>query len=215
MKLDVYKIDGTTASKKAELDDEIFGIEPNDHAIYLAVKAYLANQRQGTHKAKERSEVRGGGKKPWKQKGRGGSRAGTTRSPLWIGGGTIFGPRPRDYRQNLPKKVKALARKSALSQKIKDEQLFIVEDFNFEQPKTKEFVNILDALEVNGKKVLLLTNGNLETVYKSGRNIPKVKILEANKASTYDILNNQVLLMQKGALDIVQNSFAKKEKVVS
>jgi large subunit ribosomal protein L4 len=215
MKLDLYKIDGTTASKKIELDDEIFGIEPNDHAIYLAVKAYLANQRQGTHKAKERSEVSGGGKKPWKQKGRGGARAGTTRSPLWIGGGTIFGPRPRNYRQNLPKKVKILARKSALSYKVKDEQLYIVEDFNFEQPKTKEFLNILNALEINEKKVLLLTNGTLESVYKSGRNIPKVKILEANKASTYDILNNQVLLMQKSALDVVQNSFAKKEKVVS
>ena len=215
MKLDLYKIDGTTASKKVELDNSIFGIEPNDHAIYLAVKAYLANQRQGTHKAKERSEVRGGGKKPWKQKGRGGARAGTTRSPLWVGGGTIFGPRPRDYRQNLPKKVKSLARKSALSYKVKDEQLYIVEDFNFEQPKTKEFVNILKALDIDGKKVLLLTNGTLGTVYKSGRNIPKVKILEANKASTYDILNNQILLMQKGALDIVQNSFAKKEKVVS
>ena len=215
MKLDLHKTDGTASSKKVELDDDIFAIEPNDHAIYLAVKAYLANQRQGTHKAKERSEVRGGGKKPWKQKGRGGARAGTTRSPLWIGGGTIFGPRPRNYRQNLTKKVKALARKSALSYKVKDEQLYIVEDFNFEQPKTKEFINILDALEINGKKILLLTNGKLETVYKSGRNIPKVKILEANKASTYDILNNQILLIQKSALEVVQSSFAKKEKVVS
>jgi large subunit ribosomal protein L4 len=215
MKLDLYKIDGTTSSKKIDLDESIFGIEPNDHAIYLDVKAYLANQRQGTHKAKERSEVRGGGKKPWKQKGRGGARAGTTRSPLWIGGGTIFGPRPRNYRQILPKKVKSLARKSALSYKVKDEQLYVVEDFNFEQPKTKEFVNVLNALNLNGKKVLLLTNGTLQTVYKSGRNIPKVKILEANKASTYDILNNQVLLMQRSALDTIQNSFAKKEKAVS
>jgi large subunit ribosomal protein L4 len=215
MKLDLYKTDGTASSKKIELDDNIFGIEPNDHAIYLAVKTYLANQRQGTHKAKERSEVRGGGKKPWKQKGRGGARAGTTRSPLWIGGGTIFGPRPRNYRQRLNKKVKSLARKSALSYKVKDEQLYIVEDFNFEEPKTKEFLSILTALDVNGKKVLLLTNGKLETVFKSGRNIPKVKILEASKASTYDILNNQVLLIQKSARDIVQDSFTKKEKVVS
>ena len=215
MKLDLYKTDGTASSKKVELDDNIFGIEPNDHAIYLAVKAFLANQRQGTHKTKERAEVSGGGKKPWKQKGRGGARAGTTRSPLWIGGGTIFGPRPRNYRQNLNKKVKSLARKSALSYKVKDEQLYIVEDFNFEEPKTKEFINILNALEVNGKKILLLTNGKLETVFKSGRNIPKVKILEASKASTYDILNNQVLLIQKSALDIVQNSFTKLEKVVS
>jgi large subunit ribosomal protein L4 len=215
MKLNLYKTDGSASSKKIELDDDIFGIEPNDHAIYLAVKAYLANQRQGTHKTKERSEVRGGGRKPWKQKGRGGARAGTTRSPLWIGGGTIFGPRPRNYRQNLTKKIKILARKSALSYKVKDEQLYIVEDFNFEIPKTKEFIGILDALDVYGKKILLLTNGKLETVYKSGRNIPKVKILEANKASTYDILNNQVLLIQKSALDIVHSSFAKKEKVVS
>ncbi|MGA9293625.1 MAG: 50S ribosomal protein L4 [Ignavibacteriaceae bacterium] len=215
MKLDLYKTDGTASSKKVELDDNIFGIEPNDHAIYLAVKAYLANQRQGTHKAKERSEVRGGGKKPWKQKGRGGARAGTSRSPLWIGGGTIFGPRPRNYTQNLNKKVKSLARKSALSYKVKDEQLYIVEDFNFEVPKTKEFVGILNALDVTGKKVLLLTNGKLDTVFKSGRNIPKVKILEASKASTYDILNNQVLLIQESALDIVQDTFTKKEKVVS
>jgi large subunit ribosomal protein L4 len=215
MKLDLFKIDGTTASKKIDLDDNIFGIEPNDHAIYLAVKAYLANQRQGTHKAKERSEVRGGGKKPWKQKGRGGSRAGTTRSPLWIGGGTIFGPRPRDYRQKLTKKVRALARKSAFSYKIKDEQLIVTEDFNFEQPKTKEFVSILKALNIEGKKVLLLTGEHSDHVYKSGRNIPKVKILEAAKATTYDILNNQVLIMQRSSVDIVQNSFAKKEKIAS
>lgn len=212
MKLDLYKTDGTTASRKLTLNDEIFGIEPNDHAIYLAVKAYLANQRQGTHKAKERSEVRGGGKKPWKQKGRGGARAGTIRSPLWVGGGTIFGPRPRNYRQGLNKKVKTLARKSALSYKAKDEQLFIIEDFNFEQPKTREFVNILKALNIEGKKILLLTNGKNEAVYKAGRNIPKVKILEANKISTYDILNNQVLLIQKSALKEVENSFGIKEK---
>jgi len=197
MKLEVYKTDGKTAGDQIELADDIFGIDPNDHAIYLSVKAYLANQRQGTAKAKERSEVRGGGRKPFKQKGRGGARAGTTRSPLWVGGGTIFGPRPRSYRQDLPKKVNRLARKSALSYKIKDEQLMIVEDFNFEKPKTKELIKILDALKVAGKKVLILTKGNLVSVYISGRNIPKIKILEADKASTYDILNNQVMIIQK------------------
>ena len=207
MKLDIYKIDGKTSGKKADLSDSVFGVEPNDHAIYLSVKSYLANQRQGTHKAKERGEVRGGGKKPWKQKGRGGSRAGTSRSPLWIGGGTIFGPRPRDYRQDLPKKVKKLARKSALSYKVKDEQLIVVEDFNFETPKTKDFQNFLDSLKLNGKKVLLLTNGKSENVYKSGRNIAKVKVLEAAKASTYDILNNQVLVLQQGAIDIISKIF--------
>ena len=207
MKLDIYKIDGQTSGKQADLSDSVFGVEPNDHAIYLSIKSYLANQRQGTHKAKERSEVRGGGKKPWKQKGRGGARAGTSRSPLWIGGGTIFGPRPRDYRQDLPKKVKRLARKSALSYKVKDEQLIVVEDFNFEKPKTKDFQNFLLSLNLTGKKVLLLTNGKSENVFKSGRNIPKVKILEATKASTYDILNNQILVLQQGAIDIIGKTF--------
>ncbi len=207
MKLDIYKIDGVSSGKKINVSKDIFGIEPNDHAIYLAVKTYLANQRQGTHKSKERGEVRGGGKKPWKQKGRGGARAGTSRSPLWVGGGRIFGPRPRDYSQGIPKKVKSLARKSAFSYKLKDEQVIVVEDFNFDVSKTKEFSNILKALNVSGKKVLLLTNGKQENVYKSGRNIPKVKILEANKASTYDILNNQVLILQKSAVDVINGSF--------
>ncbi len=215
MKLDVLKINGKSSSSKVELDDNIFGIQPNDHAIYLAVKAYLANQRQGTHKAKERSEVRGGGKKPWKQKGRGGARAGTSRSPLWVGGGTIFGPRPRDYRQELPKKVKKLARKSALSYKVKDEQFLVVEDFSLEEPKTKEFVNILNSLNLTGKKVLFLTGKNDEILYKAGRNIPKVKILEAAKASTYDILNNQVVVLQKSALEVIENNFNAKREAVN
>lgn len=215
MKKEILNIDGKSSGKKIDLPDEIFGIEPNDHAIYLDVKAHLANKRQGTHKAKERSEVRGGGKKPWKQKGRGGSRAGTSRSPLWVGGGTIFGPRPRNYRQNLPKKLKKLARKSAFSYKIKDDQLILVDDFNFEKPKTKEFVSILDALNLTGKKVLLLTNGNNESVYKAGRNVSKVKILEAEKASTYDILNNQVLVIQKSALETISKFLIKQEETVA
>lgn len=207
MKIDVLKTDGSSTGRQIELSDEIFGIEPNSNAIYLAVKSYLANQRQGTHKAKERGEVRGGGKKPWKQKGRGGARAGTTRSPLWVGGGTIFGPRPRDYRQDLPKKLRRIARTSALSSKVKDEQLMVVEDFNFESPKTKEFDKILRSLNAGGKKVLLLTTGNLNTVYKSGRNIPKVKVLEADKASTYDILNNQILVLQESAVNAITKTF--------
>lgn len=207
MKLDIYNTDGKASGKKIDLPKDIFGIEPNDHAIYLSVKAFLANQRQGTHKAKERSEIRGGGKKPWRQKGRGGARAGTTRSPIWTGGGRIFGPRPRDYRQELPKKVRRLARKSAFSYKLKDEQIMVVEDFNIEKPKTKEFVEMLKALNVSGKKILLLTNGKNETIFKSGRNIPRVKILEAEKASAYDILNNQVLIVQKSAVDVITKSF--------
>ena len=215
MTLDIYKIDGSVSGEKLELAEEVFGIEPNDHAIYLSVKAYRANQRQGTSKSKERGEVRGGGKKPWKQKGRGGARAGTSRSPLWVGGGTIFGPRPRDYRQDLPKKLRLLARKSALSYKVKDEQLIIIEDFNYEKPKTKEFVSLLGALKIPGKKVLLLTNGKQDSVYKSGRNIAKVKVLEAEKASTYDILNNQVLVIQKSAVETISNSFMKKKEAVN
>jgi large subunit ribosomal protein L4 len=213
MKIDILKIDGSLSGKKCELRDDIFGIEPNDHVLYLGVKSYLANQRQGTHKTKERGEVSGGGKKPWKQKGRGGARAGTSRSPLWVGGGTIFGPRPRDYRQDLPKKVVKLARKSAFSHKLQANQLMVVEDFNFESPKTKEFVKILSNLKIAGKKTLVLTNGNLTAVYKSGRNIPKVKILEADKASTYDIVNNQILLLQQGGVELINKSFGTKEMV--
>ena len=205
MKLEVYKQDGTKSGETVELSKEIFEIEPNDHVLYLAVKAFLANQRQGTHKSKERSEVRGGGKKPWKQKGRGGARAGTSRSPIWVGGGTIFGPKQHSYRQKLNKKVLSLARKSALSYKAKSNQIMVVEDFNFDGPKTKEFISLLNALKVRGKRTLLLTNGTLENVYKSGRNVTKVNILEANKASAYDLLNNQVLLLQKSAVSLLEN----------
>ncbi|GMU95995.1 50S ribosomal protein L4 [Ignavibacterium album] len=215
MTVDVFKIDGSKSGEKIELSENIFAIEPNDHAIYLDVKAYLANQRQGTHKAKERGEVRGGGKKPWKQKGRGGARAGTIRSPLWVGGGTIFGPRPRDYRQDLPKKVKQLARKSALTYKVKDEQLIVVEDFSFDKPRTKDFVSVLESLKLSGKKVLLLTGDYKPEVYKSGRNIPKVQILEAAKATTYDLLNNQVLVMQKSAVNVIENILSKNREAVN
>jgi len=206
MKLEVFKTDGTKSGEQVELSKDIFEIKPNDHVLYLAVKAYLANQRQGTHKAKEKSEVRGGGKKPWRQKGRGGARAGSVRSPLWVGGGSIFGPKPRNYRQKLNKKVISLARKSALSYKAKAEQIIIVEDFNFEAPKTKEFNKILNSLQLKGKKTLLLTNGTLTNVYKSGRNIERVNILEANKASAYDLLNNQVLLLQKSAVNLLEST---------
>ena len=207
MKLDILKKDGTSSGEQVDLWDDIFGIEPNDHAIYLAVKSYRANQRQGTSKSKERGEVNGGGKKPWKQKGRGGARAGTTRSPLWVGGGTIFGPKPRDYRQDLPKKVRKLARKSALSYKVKDNQIMVVEDFSFEKPLTKDFSKILSDLKLTGKKVLVLTGEHNENIYKAGRNIAKVKILEADNASTYDILNNQILVLQKSAVEAIIKTF--------
>ncbi|MBU1099971.1 MAG: 50S ribosomal protein L4 [Bacteroidetes bacterium] len=206
MKLDVYKIDGSKSGEQVELSDSVFGIEPNDHVIYLAVKAHLANKRQGTHKAKERAEVRGGGRKPFRQKGRGGARAGTSRTPLWVGGGTIFGPRPRNYREKLNRKVISLARKSALTYKAKAEQIMIVEDFNYENAKTKEFANTLAALKISGKRTLLLTEGNKEKVYLSGRNIPKVNIVEANKASTYELVNNQILVLEKSAIKQLEST---------
>ncbi len=208
MKVDVYKIDGTLTGRQVELNPDIFAVKPNDHAIYLAVKAYLANQRQGTAKTKERSEVRGGGRKPWRQKGRGTARAGSIRSPLWVGGGTVFGPKPRDYELKLPKKVKLLARLSALTYKAQNNQIMVVEDFNFEQPKTKEMFNILRALKINDKKTLLLTGSYNKTIYLAGRNIPCLNVLEANKASTYDILNNKVLLLQESALNLINKNFS-------
>jgi len=215
MNIDIYNKDGKVSGEKIELSDDIFGIEPNEHAIYLAVKAYLANQRQGTHKAKERGEVRGGGKKPWRQKGRGTARAGTSRSPLWVGGGSIFGPRPRDYTQKLPRKVKMLARKSALSSKLKENQLMVVEDFTFELPRTKEFVSMLNAFNITDKKILLLTGKTDVNIYKSGRNIPKVNIMEASKVSTYNILNNQLLMIQKSAVNEIEKTFRGKAEEVN
>lgn len=214
MIFDIYKIDGSLSNEKLELSDSVFGITPNNHVIYLDVKAYLANQRQGTHKAKERSEVRGGGKKPFRQKGTGRARAGTSRSPLWVGGGTIFGPKPRDYRQDLPKKVKVLARRSALSLKVQDNGIKILEDFNFEEPKTKNFVGLLNSLKIANKKVLLLTNESLPNVFLAARNIPKVDVVKVNHASTYDILNSQILLIQKSAASTLNEMLIDKKEMV-
>jgi large subunit ribosomal protein L4 len=206
MQLEIYKKDGTLSGEKTNLSPDIFEIEPNDHAIYQAVTTYLSNQRQGTHKTKTYGEVSGSGKKLWKQKHTGRARIGAVRSPLWKGGGTIFGPLPRDYSRQLPKKVKQLARKSALSYKAKDAAIKVVEDFSFETPKSKEMTSILKALELTGKKTLLLVNKNDEIVWKSGRNIPKLKIIEASKASTYEILNNQMLLIQKSAVEVLEKT---------
>jgi large subunit ribosomal protein L4 len=206
MQVDVYKIDGTKSGETVELDPKIFEIKPNDHAIYQAVRSIQANKRQGTHKVKGRSEVSGGGKKPFKQKKTGRARAGTTRSPLWTGGGSIFGPTPHEYSVNLPVKVKKLARKSALSYKAKDGIIKVVEDFKFDEVKTKKMSSVLKALEIEKQKTLLLTKGTNQVLVKSGRNIPKLEIREADKASTFDILKNQVLLIQKSAVDSLQQS---------
>lgn len=206
MELEVYKIDGTKSGETVTLAAEIFEITPNDHAIYQAVRSIQANQRQGTHKVKTRSEVNGGGKKPYKQKKTGRARAGTSRSPLWIGGGSIFGPQPHDYVVKLPAKVRALARKSALSYKAKDQAIVVVEDFSFRAPRSKEMAGVLKALSLTKKKTLFLTKTSDDTLYKSGRNIPTLHIREADKASTFEILNNQVLLIQKSAVELLQKS---------
>ena len=206
MQVDIYKTDGSVTGEKIALDPLVFEVKPNDHAIYQVVRSIQANQRQGTHKVKPRNEVRGGGRKPFKQKKTGRARAGTTRSPLWVGGGSIFGPMPHDYVVNLPLKVRRLARKSALSYKAQDNAVMVVEDFSFDAPKTKSMASILKALSLDKKKTLLLTPKTERQILKSGRNIPTLNIREADKASTVEILKNQVLLIQKSAVDILQNS---------
>lgn len=207
MRVDIYKTDGSKTGEQILLAPEIFEVEPNDHAIYMAVRAYLGAQRQGTHKTKTRGEVRGGGRKPWRQKHTGRARAGSSRSPLWRGGGRIFGPVPRDYDLKLPDKVKKLARKSALSQKAKQEKILVVEDFSFDEPKTKQMASVLKALALDGKKTLLLVPKSDRIVVKSGRNIPSLSILEANKASTYDIVDCHMLVIQKSAVGVLQSTF--------
>ncbi len=200
MEVSIKKIDGTPAGRNITLSDAIFAIEPNDSVIYEAVRSFLANQRQGTASTKGRNEVRGGGRKAFRQKGTGGARRGSLRSPLLKGGGTVHGPKPRDYKVGLNKKQKQLARRSALTYKAREEAIVVVEDFNFEVPKTARFQELLKALSLNDKKVLLLTNGTQINVYKSGRNIPKVSILEANKPSTYEILHAEILVIQESAV---------------
>jgi large subunit ribosomal protein L4 len=206
MKLEVLKKDGSKSGETITLSPDIFEITPNDHALYQAIRVYMANQRQGTHDVKNRSEVSGGGKKPWKQKHTGRARSGSTRNPLWTGGGSIFGPTPHDYVLRLPAKVKKLARKSALSYKAIDQAIVVVEDFTVEPPKTKEMAEILRALGLKEKKILLLTPKSNSNVVRSVRNIPKIAICEADKASTYDIVNSQILLIQKSAIQVLEGT---------
>lgn len=207
MELEVYKKDGSKSGEKVKLSADIFGIEPNQHAIYRAVRTYLDNQRQGTSKVKTRAEVRGGGRKPFKQKHTGQARQGSSRSPVMVGGGSIFGPKPRDYSNALPASLKKLARKSALSHKAKEGQIRIVEDFTFGAPKTKDMIAVLQALALDTTKTLMLVPKSDINVVKSGRNVPQFDVKEADKASTYDFVNNQVLLIQKSAVEVLQNTF--------
>ena len=204
MKLDVLNIQGQKTGRTVELPADIFGIEPNQHAVYLAVKQYLAHQRQGTHKSKERSEQSGSTRKLIKQKGTGGARKGDINSPTMVGGGRAFGPKPHDYVVKLNKKVKQLARKSALSSKAASGAIIIVEDFTFAAPKTKEFVGVLKNVGVSGKKTILVTTDYDEMILKSGRNVERTTISRAVDLNTYQILNTQAIVMSEGSVAKIQ-----------
>lgn len=205
MEVAVLKYSGEKTSKKVNLADEVFGIEPNDHAIYLDVKSILANQRQGTHKSKQRNEISGSSKKIKKQKGTGGARAGNIKNPQFKGGGRVFGPAPRDYSFKLNKKVKDLARKSALTYKAKDNAIAVLEDFNFESPRTKQYVNLLNALSLGDKKTLLVLPENQKNIVLSGRNIEKTKITTADQINTYDVMNADNLIFVESAITKIEN----------
>ena len=209
MEVSVLNIKGEDTGKKVELNDAIFGIEPNDHVIYLAVKQYLAAQRQGTHKSKERSEITGSTRKLIRQKGGGGARRGDIKSPVLRGGGRVFGPKPRDYWFKLNKKVKNLARKSALSYKAQQNAIIVVEDFNFEAPKTKDFIKMQNNLKIEGKKLLLLLPENNKNVYLSSRNIQRVEVMTASALNTYKVMNANVVVVTENALKLVDETFNK------
>jgi len=197
----VYKHDGSTTGEQIDLDPRVFGLERNDHVLYLAVKTEMTNKRQGTRATKTRAEVSGGGKKPWKQKGRGGARAGSNRSPVWRHGGTIFGPKPIDFQMKLPHKVKVLARKVALSLKAYAGDIKVVADIEMAAPKTRTIADMLGALKMNSTSVLFLLNGNQPIVVKSCRNIPRVEVRDSITASTFDILKARQLVISRSALD--------------
>lgn len=208
MELAILNINGKETGRKVSLNADIFAVEPNDHAIYLDVKQFLANQRQGTHKAKERNEVSGTTKKLKKQKGTGGARAGSMKSPVFVGGGRVFGPRPRDYAFKLNKKLKRLARVSALTYKAKDNNIFIVEDFNLETPKTKEYTQVLSSLNLADKKTLLVLSESNKNIYLSSRNLAKSKVVIASELNTYDILNAQNLVLVESSVGVLENILA-------
>ncbi len=207
MELVVFNTTGQETGKKVTLNDAIFGIEPNNHAIYLDVKQYLAAQRQGTHKAKQRNEVAGSTKKLKKQKGTGGARCGSIKSPLFVGGGRVFGPVPRDYSFKLNKKVKQLARKSALSYKMQENAITIVEDFNMEAPKTKAFIQIANNLKLSDAKLLVVVPSECYNVKLSARNLEKVKVVNALNINTYDIMNYSKVLFFENSLELVNQMF--------
>jgi large subunit ribosomal protein L4 len=207
MELNIVDIQGKETGQKVSLNDAVFGIEPNDHAIYLDVKQYLANQRQGTHKTKGRSEVAGSRRKLGRQKGGGGARPGDIKSPIRVGGGRIFGPVPRDYGFKLNRKVKQLARKSALSYKAKDNAIIVVDTINFDKPRTKDFIAMTKNLQVADKKPLFILSEANKSVYLSARNLPKVKVIVASELSTYELLDSKVLVFTADAVSAVEQTF--------
>lgn len=205
MEVAVLKYNGEKTSKKVNLADDVFGIEPNDHAIYLDVKSILANQRQGTHKSKQRNEISGSSKKLKKQKGTGGARAGNIKNPQFKGGGRVFGPTPRDYSFKLNKKVKDLARKSALSYKAKDNSIAVLEDFSFESPKTKQFVSLLNALSLADKKTLFILPEVAKNIVLAGRNIQNTKVTTADQINTYDLMHADNVIFVESSINKVEN----------
>lgn len=205
MELSVFNKEGKDTGRKVVLNDDVFGIEPNNHVVYLAVKQYLADQRQGTHKSKQRSEISGSTRKLGRQKGGGGARRGDINSPVLVGGGRIFGPVPRDYSFKLNKKVKALARKSVLSAKAAENAIVVVEDFNLEAPSTKAFVNVVKNLQIDGKKSLFVLNSQNKNVLLSARNLKKVNVMEASSLNTYAVLNSNALVISESAVESVNN----------
>ena len=209
MEVSVLNINGQETGRKVTLNESIFGIEPNDHVLYLDVKQYLANQRQGTAKSKERSEINGSTRKLGRQTGGGGARRGDIKSPVLVGGGRVFGPKPRDYRFKLNKKVKELARKSALSYKAQENSIVVVEDFTIEAPKTKDFVNIAKNLKVDGKKALVLLPEVNKNVYLSARNLKGVEVLTASQLNSYKVLNADVLVISENSLKTIDGVLAK------
>ncbi|MDY3502006.1 50S ribosomal protein L4 [Riemerella anatipestifer] len=209
MELVVLNIQGKETGRKVSLDEAIFGIEPNQHAVYLEIKQYLAAQRQGTHKAKERSEITASTKKLKKQKGSGSARYGDIKSPVFKGGGRVFGPKPRDYRFKLNKALKRLAKKSILSQKMRDNNVKVLEDFSFETPKTKEFINVVNALGLEGKKSLFVLGEANKNVYLSSRNLPKAKVMNFNEISSYDLVNAGEVVFLEGAVEKFQENLRK------
>ena len=209
MEAKVLDFNGKDTGRKVQLSDSVFAIEPNNHAVYLDVKQYLANQRQGTHKAKERAEVAGSTRKIKKQKGTGTARAGSAKNPLFKGGGTVFGPRPRSYSFKLNKNLKRLARKSAFSIKAKEANIIVLEDFNFETPNTKNFINVLKALELDNKKSLFVLGESNKNVYLSSRNLKASNVVSSSELSTYDILNTNTLVLLEGSLEVIEENLSK------